>query len=143
MEVEVPVNYLAVLVSALVAMGIGMAWYGPLFGKQWMAMTGISKEGMKSMALSPVVAMVGGLITTLLLMYVFAHTTAFAFAFLGTSGVMGGLSGGFWTWLGFAVPLTAGSFLWEGKSWKLWFLNACYYLVVLLAAGAIIGGWGT
>ena len=77
----------------------------------------------------------------LLLNYVLAHVAVFAFAYLGTSGISGGLSTGFWMWLGFAVPFTAGHFLWENKSWKLWAFNALYYLITLLAAGAILGAW--
>lgn len=139
---EVPVHYFAVLIAAVVSVGIGALWYGPLFGKQWMELAGITKEGMKSMALSPLAGMVGGFVTALLMSYVLLHITVFAFAYLGTSGVLGGMSSGFWMWLGFAVPLTGGGFLWEGKSFKLWVLHAAYYLVSLLSMGAIIGGMG-
>lgn len=70
-----------------------------------------------------------------------AHGIEFGNAYLGTSGVSGGMQGAFWYWLGFAVPLTSGSFLWEGKSWKLWALHAGYYLVSLLIMGAILGSF--
>jgi hypothetical protein len=40
-------NWLAVLVGALVTMGLGMLWYGFLFQKQWMAGNNITMEGEK------------------------------------------------------------------------------------------------
>jgi len=44
-------------------------------------------------------------------------------------------------WLGLVVPVSLGIVLWEGKSWKLWFINASSYLVTLLAMGIILGLW--
>ena len=37
-------DWLAVLVGAIVFMVVGWVWYGPLFGKQWSAGTGIPME---------------------------------------------------------------------------------------------------
>lgn len=34
-----------------------------------------------------------------------------------------------------------GVVLWEGKSWKLWFLNNAYHLVVLTVMGVILALW--
>lgn len=135
------INYWAVLVSAVALMGLGALWYGPVFGNVWKKLEGLTDEAMRKMPLSPLQAMLGGFITTLLLVFVFAHVHVFATAFTGATGVAGGLQCAFWMWLGFALPLTAGSFLWSGKSWKLWVLNAGYYFVGLMIAGAIIGGW--
>ena len=38
------VNVFAVLVAALAGFVIGGSWYGPLFGKPWMAASGMTKE---------------------------------------------------------------------------------------------------
>ena len=136
---EVVINYWAVFGAAVVAMILGALWYGPVFGTQWMTMTGLTPEGMKSMKMLPGMAMGLGFITTLLMAYVLSHVIVFASAYLRMTGPMSGMSSGFWMWLGFAVPLTAGAFLWEGKPIKLWLLNAAYYLVSLPIMGAILG----
>ncbi|HYD93269.1 MAG TPA: DUF1761 domain-containing protein [Candidatus Paceibacterota bacterium] len=136
-----PVNIAAVIAAAAASFVIGMLWYGPLFGKVWMKMMGFTAESMKAMKLSPVTAMVIGAITTLLTAYVLAHGIVFGNIATGMFGVGGGLTGAFWYWLGFAVPLSAGAFLWEGKSFKLWAFNAAYYLVSFLVMGAILGAW--
>ncbi len=139
----VPVNYWAILASAVFMMVLGALWYGPLFGKQWASLMGLKlpeqmdenmkREMMKSYALMAIGA--------LLMSFVFSHILVFAKAYLGTSGVSAGLQAGFWNWLGFIAPLTLGPVLWEGKPWKLWFINAGYYLVGLLAIGVVLAVW--
>ena len=121
--------------------GSGALWYGPLFGNIWKKLEGLTDEAMRKMPLSPLQAMSGGLVTTLLMTYVFAYVHALTPALTSTTGAVSGVQCALWLWFGFVVPITAGSFLWSGKSWKLWALNAGYYLVGLMIAGAIIGGW--
>ena len=76
---------------------------------------------------------------------VFALLTAYVLSWfvsaLGAGTVSGGMIVGFWAWLGFFVTTQAGSVLWEGKPWKLYFLNIAYSLVNLLVMGAILGAW--
>jgi len=138
---EIAINYLAVLTATIVAMGMGTLWYGPLFGKAWMRMMGFTPESMKAMKLSPLAAMSIMAVLSFLMMYVLAHAILFGVAYTGIGGVIGGMMGAFYYWLGFALPLTAAPFLWENKTWKLWLFSASYYLVALLIAGAILGGW--
>lgn len=139
---EVPVNYVAVLVAAVVNMVLGFLWYGPLFGKQWMAMMGWSQADMekakaKGMGKSYTIMTIGSLVMA----YVLAHSLVFASTYTATVGVAAGFMVGFWTWLGFVAPVTVGTVLWDGKPWKLWFLNAGYYLVALVLMGIILAVW--
>lgn len=73
--------------------------------------------------------------------YVLAHSIIFAGSFLHQGGVVAGLQAAFWSWLGFVAPVTLGSVLWDGKPWKLWGINAGYFLVTLLVMGLILGYW--
>jgi hypothetical protein len=138
----VPINYLTVLVSALAAMAIGYVWYGPLFGAQWQKLMGWSKadidQKMKA-GVGPQYMLQA--IGALVMAYVLAHSIIFAGSYLHILGVAAGLEGAFWSWLGFVVPVSLGSVLWDGKPWKLWFLNAGYFLVTLLVMGVILGLW--
>ncbi len=134
----VTVNYLAILLCGVVSMVLGSLWYGPLFGKMWMSLSGVSMGGeKKSMTKSYLIAFVGALIMA----FVLAHALVFAAAYLKASGVSGGLMAGFWNWLGFVAPVTLGMVLWEGKSWKLWTLVNGYHLVQLLIFGVILSLW--
>lgn len=138
----VPINYLAVVAAAIASMVIGFVWYGPLFGKTWMNLSGITPEKMDpakapGMGKTYVLALVGSLVMS----YVLAHSLVFAAAYYGMNGVSAGLMSGFWTWLGFIAPVTLAAVLWEGKPWKLWVLTNGYYLVTLLVMGTILSVW--
>jgi len=139
----VPVNYFAVLVSAISSMVIGFLWYGPIFGKIWASLQGWTSQMMDEqkakggMGKSYALMFIG----SLLMSFVLSHAIVFASTYLKVAGVSAGLTAGFWNWLGFIAPVTLGSVLWEGKSWKLWILNNGYYLVTLLVMGTILAVW--
>ena len=77
----------------------------------------------------------------LVMAFVLQHSLIFASSYLQVYGIAAGLHAGFWNWLGFIVPVTIGSVLWEGKSWKLWSLNAGHYLTMLILMGVIQAMW--
>lgn len=138
------VNYWAVLASAVVMIVLGSLWYGPLFGKQWMAMMGIkmpekmTPEMQKGMIRSYALMAVGALVMS----YILANAISlFVTAYPTKELLTTGLLFGFWGWLGFIAPVTLGPVLWENKPWKLWVLNAGYYLVGMLIIGAILSLW--
>lgn len=137
----VDVNYWAILVGGVLSIVIGGLWFGPLFGKQWMALVGITPESMKSMKMTPIQAMAGGLVVGLFTAFVLAHHMVFAGAYLGTSGYELALMSAFWVWLGFFVPVNIGVVLWEGKSWKLFFLTTSYFLVNLAVSALVLAYW--
>lgn len=140
----VPINYLAVLLSAIVAMVIGFLWYGPLFGKKWSELMGwgpMTPEKMAEMQKKARPAYVITFVGALVMAYVLAHSIVFAGAFLNVTGVSAGLQAAFWSWLGFVAPVTIGTVLWDGKPWMLWVINASYYFVLLLAMGIVLGFW--
>ena len=136
------VNYFAVLVAAVSAIVLGFLWYGPLFGKPWMKLMGFTKESLeKSKKAGMTKTYVLMVLTTLVTAYVLSHVISFATAFMQTSGISAGLSAGFWMWLGFTVPILMDAQMWEGKPWKLFWINASYRLVSLSLMGAILAGW--
>ncbi|MBI3366671.1 DUF1761 domain-containing protein [Candidatus Roizmanbacteria bacterium] len=141
-NITVPVNYLAVVGAAVVSMIIGSLWYGPLFGKLWMKEMGMGKQKMND-AMKNGMAKTYGLmfLGSLVMSFVLAHATIFAASYFKIEGVTAGLMSGFWNWLGFVAPVTLGSFLWEGKSFKLWLMNNGYYLMTLLAMGTVVSVW--
>jgi hypothetical protein len=132
---EVPVNYPAVLVAAIASYAIASIWYGVVFRKQWMQLTGISD--MKPAPMSMVLPFVGSLVMS----YVLTHSIAFGNAYVHTSGVNGGLMGGFFNWLGFIAPVTLMGVVYEKRSWKLWILDNGFWLLSLLVMGAILSAW--
>lgn len=137
----VPINFLAVFIAAIISMPLGMLWYGPLFGKQWIKLSGIEqkrkdarKSGNSKMAIPYLLMFLGSLVMS----FVLAHAMVFSSAYLHMGGIPAGLMTGFFNWIGFIAPVTMGSVLWEGKSWKLWTINNGYYIVLLLCMGIIL-----
>ncbi len=139
----VPINYLAVVVAAAASMVIGFLWYGPLFGKPWMALMGITPEKIEAAKAK------GGMgksyalmaLASLVMSFVLAHALIFAATYLKVSGLSAAFQAAFWNWLGFIAPVTLGSVLWEGRPWKLWILNNAYYLVSLFVMATILAFW--
>lgn len=140
---DIPINYLAILACGVMALALGSLWYGPLFGKPWMKMMGIQKpekldSKMKQMMMKNYsLTFIAALVTA----YTLAHALTFGNAYLNMSGIGAGLQCAFWYWLGFVVPVALGGALWDGKPWKLFFINAGYWLVSLGLMATIITLW--
>jgi|SRR3989344_3298918 len=141
----VEINYLALLVAAVLNMILGSIWYGPLFGKQWIALmrfdpqmvAEMQAKGSKAMWKSYLLSFIGALIMAFVLFKVIVYKTGF----LQESGMGLGFEAGFWLWFGLVAPVTLGMVIWEGKSWKLWFILNSYYLTSLVVNGAILAAW--
>lgn len=136
------INYWAVLAAGVSGVVVGFLWYGPLFGKAWIRLSGFTNEQMeaaknKGMTMQYLMTFVGSFVMA----YVMAHSLVFANAFLMTSGAAAGLMGAFWNWLGFMVPITLSNVLWGGRSWKLWAIDSGYWLATLSFIGIILSVW--
>jgi len=134
------INYLAVLVAGISNMVIGGLWYGPLFMKPWSKEMGFDKRSPDEIARMKAgsktaypQAFVGALLTAVVLAHVMQA--------FGADSIAGGLTGAFWSWLGFIVPVKYGDKLWGGKSFKLFFIEVFYYLVSLSVMSIILVSW--
>jgi hypothetical protein len=134
------INMMAILVAVVANFIFGFVWYTPLFGKAW------AKEmGFDTSVKPPAGALAKGMtfmvIGNFFLAWVLAHNMA-AWSFVPGSEAMSPmaniLSAGVFTWLGFFLPTDLGAVAWEQKSWKLFFINTGYHLIMLLIASAIL-----
>lgn len=131
------VNYLAVLASGVVMMILGYLWYGPLFGKPWLKLMGISKTSMQGKG-SEMAKNYGLMfLSALILSYVFNHVLL---AF-GANSISQALQGALWTWLGFIATTMFAGVLWTKKPVKLYAIDAGYYLVGLAIVGIVLVLW--
>lgn len=133
------INYLVVLVAAIVSNIFGALWFGRFFGKAWAKEMGFSREHMekarqKGMGKLYAISFVGTLIM--------AYVLAMLLERFGINSLFEGLQLGFWIWLGFFAATTLlGGILWEGKSFKLYLINALYAIFNLLIVSAILVVW--
>jgi hypothetical protein len=131
-------NYLAVLVAAIVNMALGALWYSPaLFGKRWMDLMGFKQEDMQKRMAGAQRAYILTFIGSLLMAYALGRVIWYADAFTLMAGSMIGLL----AWIGFVATTHATNYLFEGKSFPLFTLNMGYHLVALVIMGALLGAW--
>jgi len=129
---DIAVNYGAVFGAAVVSFAIGWLWYGPLFGKKWMALRKVDTTTMTGEM--PYKLMAGEFVLTLVTAYVLAH---FAVLF-GATTAPGALELAFWVWVGFYATTLAGAVLWEKMPMELYAITAGRWLVSLLAMALVL-----
>jgi hypothetical protein len=133
------VNLWAVLVSAVAGFVIGGVYYRAL-AKPWMAAHGFTREMVrahhgKGARLWPLVILFGA---ELAMAFVLAGAIWHAQAYT----VRGGLISGAIVWAGFVLTTLAVNNSFGLRSPKLIAIDGGHWLLVLLAIGAIVGGWG-
>jgi len=135
------INYWAILVCSILAMVFGGIWYGPLFGKKWLEVTGANnldlerrKEMMKG---------VNKLYATQFLLTLF-QVWVLAYYIAGWKEASG-LTNALWIWAGFVVPTVAASSMWNNDSakisWARFLLQSGYQLIIFIIFGLILSFW--
>jgi hypothetical protein len=151
----IEVNWLAIIVCAVVGMGIGALWHSKmLFGNAFMEASGMDMnmppEKMKEIQKG----MWKYYLTQFILLLIQLYFLSIAILIMSwggrggdvqESGVMTGVLTALGVWLGFIIPSIGGQCLWSNRprkmAWRLFFINAGYMLVSLLIFGAILGAW--
>jgi Protein of unknown function (DUF1761) len=128
-------NYGAIVVSALAYWMLGALWYGVLFGRQWMALEGITMEQAKRM--NPVLPYAITLGLNLLMAFVLAQLCLWRNA--NTAGR--GAAVGVLLWIGIVGPIVFTTYMYEMRSKELFAINEFFSLVGLCLMGVILGAW--
>jgi hypothetical protein len=140
---ELKINIAAVLVAVVVNVIIGFAWYAALFAKPWTKEMGYDpnmwpdkKTMLKGMALM----VIGNFLFAWVLSFYLAGWKYIPGAGQMSSFTMG-INSAISVWLGFFVPVHLSRVVWEKHSWKLFFINAGYHLVVTAVVALILSYW--
>lgn len=133
------VNLLAVLVAGIVPMVIGALWYGPVFGRRWMALMETTEEELRE-GFNP--------LKTYGVSFVLALVTAYVIALLvaesgpeGGGSAMVGVHVALMALIAFVLPVTHQSVTFEGRKAGLAWLNIGYNGVALLGQAVVIASW--
>jgi hypothetical protein len=134
-------NYLAILVAAIVAWLAGAVWYMAL-GKVWTAALGITPEAMQAMKAKP------GFFLPFI--YAFLAEAVMAWTLAGIVGHLGpgqvtirnGIISGLFCWFGFVMTTTLVNNSFARRDWRLLLIDGGHWLVVLLLIGTVIGAFG-
>ena len=133
------VNLFAVLVAGIVPMVIGALWYGPLFGKRWLAMMEMTAEEVQE-GFNPVKTYGVSFVLALVTAYVIAQLVAE----LGPEGggsAMVGVHVALMALIAFVLPVTQQSVTFEKRKAGLAWLNVAYNGVALLGQAVVIAVW--
>jgi hypothetical protein len=134
----VHVNFLAVIVAAIVVFVLGWLWYSPLlFYKPWMRARGIDPAVAMAGAKMPTGKLVIELVRCIVLAYLVAHFVGL----LGDSSWPVAAHFGLLLWIAFPVVLLTGSVLWDNTPLKVAAIHAGDWLVKLLVIPIIVSLW--
>ena len=138
----IPFNAMSLAISTVVGFFWSYIWYTPLFGKAW-----AREMGFDPSERPPTPQLIKSLLLTLLsvLLIGFVLGNNIAVWTPSTWGIMGqnlpkyaqALQAGVFTWMGFFLPMLIHGVAWEKRSWKLFLINAGYYLTLLLVLSSI------
>jgi hypothetical protein len=139
------VNYLAILVAAVVGWVIGAAWY-MLLAKPWVDAHGRTMEDFKAQAdaakgtsaawLPYALAFVAELIMAWVLAGLLAHLGT------GQTNVWNGIVSAAFVWLGFVVTTVAVNNMFGMRKAMLTVIDSGHWLVVLVVMGIVLGLFG-
>lgn len=123
-------NLLAILLAATAGFLVGGIWYGPLFGKAWMAERGFTEDELKNANMLKIYGL------TFAFSMLSAVFLGHLLAFFDTSPratmmISIGIA------LGYIVPAIGTNYLFSRQSGKLFAINAGYWLVFYAAMGVV------
>lgn len=137
MQVFVHVNYIAILVCGLISIVISLFWYSPmLLGKIWLDSIEKNEEDYEK-EFNSIKTYVFSFFGHLLMAYALAQVLAL----IGANTTAEGMRLGFLCWVGFTASTMFINYSFEGGSFKRFFVDGGYHLIVLLIFGLILGGW--
>lgn len=131
---EILINHPAVIAAAVSMFVIGGLWYGPLFGRAWQAVNGLSDEDLRRA--NPLKQYGLSFVFSLVMAYnlaAFLGDASTTVAFGATAGFLAGFG---WVMLGIAIVS-----LFEQRSWKYILINGGYMTVAFTVMGVILGAW--
>jgi hypothetical protein len=137
------INYLAVLVAAIVIFILGGLWYSPiLFAKRWIALQNKTEEQMRAQAAASnmpllyVSAFICAFIQAWVLALVIGHMAQVAEMGIAHAAIFSAL-----IWLGFAASTSYATAIFSGKPRQMWLIDTMYNLVSFVVAGIILAVW--
>ena len=133
MDIFVGLNWWAILVSTVVAFLIGGIWYGPLFGKAWVAALGKTEDELQPSPTPFIVSAITSLITAVALAAIIKA--------LAITTWVGGLGIGALVGIGFIATAMASDSAFCGWTLRLFLIQSGYRVFYSLVMGVILAVW--
>ena len=130
------INYLAVIVCAIILWILGATWYSPvLFAKKWSELIGVKREPGKreGLLLGMTASLIGDVVMSFILANIIHWSNTFGFRNGAVIGVL--------AWIGFIAAPNLPQGLYEKRPFKLFAINSGYWLLGLFIVGGILATW--
>lgn len=129
-------NVFAIIVAWLISIGLGSFWYSPAgFGKLWSKLSGVDMMSMpKELAGKAIASVAVASLVQVIALAIVVNS-------LHADTVMEGLLVGLLVWAGFTAATTVGNNLYSRLSWKFWWLNASFFLIVMPVNAVLLSVW--
>lgn len=127
------VDFLTVLIAAVVYMIISIFWYSPyLFGNLWMKLKKLEKADIRKKP----IALALNFVFALLLSYFLSLIEIF----LGATSFWDGVIAGFLLYIGFVLPTQIIGVVWVKNTFKVFLIdNVCWMLSMMVMGGILVG----
>ncbi len=140
---DIHINFLSLLIATVAGFFLSYVWYTPLFGKAWAKEMGFDPEHTQTggaMAKSLLLTLLSMFLITMVLSNNIAVWTPSTWGIKGAElgKVSQALQAAFFTWMGFFLSNLLLGVAWEKRSWKLFAIDAGYYLTLLLLIAFIV-----
>jgi hypothetical protein len=129
-------NYWAILIAWLINVIVGSVWYSPVgFQKLWSKLSGVDMmkmpkdEANRAIGLVALSALVQSIVLAVVLNSMHIATA------------LKGLEAGLLLWFGLTAVTTIGNTLYSRLSLKFWWLNASFFLIVMVVNSIILAVW--
>jgi hypothetical protein len=130
------IDYLPILVSALVVMVLGALWYSPaLCGGIWMKAMGYTKKDMEKAQKD---GMAKEYLANFLSLVLMAFVLEYFISFIGAVDFKEGMLIGLLAWLGFTATVQLWPVLWAKMPFNVYLVNAGYTLVGMGLMGGLL-----
>jgi len=129
-------NYLAIAVAWIISVVLGSFWYSPAgFGKLWSQLSGVDmmKTPKKESTRAITVVVFSSLLQAFFLALILNS--------LQVNSIGNGIVIALVLWFGFTALTTIGNTLYQRQSWKFWWLNSSFFLIVMVINGIILSVW--
>ncbi len=127
------INWIAVVVGVIASNVLGFLWYGPLFGKRWMAMIGKAEDEIEASPTMYLVTVLSSALTMIVL--------ALAIDAFGAGDFVEGLIIGAVVNIGLSATSTYVYTSFEGPPVGVWGLFAIYQLLIFALMGGVFAVW--
>lgn len=132
------INFMAVIISAIIFFVIGSIWFSFIFRDMWVRELAhhnviIKEPSAHTIMMNMILTFVQNIIVSFAIAYLVVMTNSTTMI----SGLYLGLIAG----CGFSAAAIGGVFIWEGRSLRLFFIDAGYQVLGVVTAAIILSLW--